>query len=345
MGLRTQTNKASLSSWMLIIFIFALVLSAGISEFFQAPKALNQELQQYHFLFSRDQIANFDEIEIHNRLGNFTIKRSTSKESAEGSWKMISPRLLPASKGLVERLLLTLEGVKIRKLYPKDPINLSNFSLDNPLMKFNLKTTDGTEEEIHFGLVNPIDNSTYIYSSSKEVIYHVDALANSLEGQGLSDFVDSKVFTMNLSTIKEMNLFRGENSLQLSLRRENDQWMGKGEKVLQPDEVAEYMNGLLDVRSALILDKLTDSLQTTLERLMATPFYSVEIKETTGRTVTYRISTIVNNIPDVKIDKGQIFIIKASNRDHPYVLTKDSFRHFGKKHTSFKKLPFKKLFY
>lgn len=341
MGLRIQAKKSTLSNWLMIFFVFALALSAGISEFFQAPKTLNQELEQYHFLFTKNQIANFDQIKIENRLGEFSLARTSA-----GVWELTSPRVLPASADLVSRMTRTLEGVKIRKLFPKDPINLSNFSLDNPLMKIKLtSTTKNTEEEVHFGLVNPIDNSTYIYSDTKEVIYHVDALANSLEGLGLSDFVDSKVFTMNTDQVAFFELFRGRSSKQLSLKREKDQWLGRNDKPVRPDDVVKYFNDLLEVRSALILDKLTEKLSETLERLLKTPFYYIKIKTASGEEITYEISTIVNNLPDVKLDKGQIYIVKASNRSHPYVLTKDSFKFYGKRYSSFKSLPFKKLFY
>jgi hypothetical protein len=341
MGLRIQAKKSTLSNWLTIFFVFALALSAGISEFFQAPKTLNQELEQYHFLFTKNQIANFDQIKIENRLGEFSLARTET-----GVWELTSPRVLPASADLVSRMTRTLEGVKIRKLFPKDPINLSNFSLDNPLMKIKLtSTTKNIEEEVHFGLVNPIDNSTYIYSDTKEVIYHVDALANSLEGLGLSDFVDSKVFTMNTDQIASFELFRGRSSKQLSLKRDKDQWLGRNDKPVRPDDVVKYFNGLLEVRSALILDRLTEKLSENLERLLKTPFYYIKIVTASGEEITYEISTIVNNLPDVKLDKGQIYIVKASNRSHPYVLTKDSFKFYGKRYSSFKSLPFKKLFY
>ncbi|MCO4795267.1 MAG: DUF4340 domain-containing protein [Bacteriovoracaceae bacterium] len=345
MGLRIQTSKKTLSNWMMIVFVFTLAFSAGISEFFQAPKSINQDLQQYHFLFSKHQIANFNEIRIDNRLGKFSLSRKSDSNKSDSHWDLISPRVLPASMDLVNRLLLTLEGVKIRKLYPKDPINMSNFSLDNPLMKISLHTREGSEEEIHFGLVNPIDNSTYIYSRSKEVIYHVDALANSLEGLGLSEFVDSKVFTMDTADIVEFKLFRRLSSLQLTLTKKEDNWIGKSGKTLMPNKVNEYLNSLLNIKSALILDKLTENLEKTLKRLQATPFYFIKLKLRSGEEISYNISTIVSNLPDIKLDKGQIYIIKASNREYPYVLTRDSFKFFGKKHKSFKKLPFKKLFY
>ncbi|TNE95210.1 MAG: DUF4340 domain-containing protein [Deltaproteobacteria bacterium] len=342
MGLRIQAKKSTLSNWLMIFFLFALALSAGISEFFQAPKTLNQELEQYHFLFTKDQIVKFDKIKIENRLGEFSLAKNE-----HGHWDLTEPRLLPASEELVTKLTRTLEGVKIRKLFPKDPINLSNFSLDNPLMKIKLSssTSGDIEEEVHFGLVNPIDNSTYIFSESKEVIYHVDALANSLEGLGLSDFVDSKVFTMHPGSVSSFELYRGRSSLQLSLSKEKNQWMIKPEKPVQPEEVNSYLNELLEIRSALILDRLTDKLSETLDKLLTTPFYFIKVTTADGTEVTYEISTIVNSLPDVKLDKGQIYIIRASNRSHPYVFTKDSFKHYGKRNSSFKSLPFKKLFY
>jgi hypothetical protein len=346
MILRLSANRINTSNWLTLIFAVILVLSGFYSEFFQAPTKRNQEFHKNLFLFQETDIANIDSILLHNRLGDFTISRQVGVDA--NIWDLTRPRELPAAQPVIKKILRTLESIKIRKIYAKDSINLANFSLDAPMMYFELTQKNKPKLKVYFGLVNPIDSSTYLMTSDKDIIYHIDSLNTSLEKLGLSDFVDSHIFSISKEQISSLKIFRGvklSGNSQLSIAQSPKGFKNRSGEILQPDKVNSYFKSLLSLKSVYILDKITKKLQTKLDSILSKPFYTMVIKTKTGKEITYTISAVINSLPDLKIEKKQNFIIKASDRKYPSVLDKSHFNLFGKKKSSFKKLLFKKLFY
>lgn len=346
MIIRLSTNRLSTSNWVTLFFLIVLVISGIFSEFFQAPSTVNKEFSKYHYLYHKEEIANIEKISLHNRLGDFDLTRKSFENPQE--WRLTSPRDLPASYDVIENILNTLEAIKIRKIFTKDSINLANFSLDSPMMKLDLFRKGAEKVTISFGLVNPIDNSTYLMASDKDVIYHIDSLNSSVEKLGLSDFVDSKVFTINKKNIQYLKIFRGENlkaKPQLLITQDKEGFKNESKELLEPEKINAYFDELLSLKSHFILDKVSEKLKTTLDKVLAKPFYTLVIKTKDDLIYTYQITSILSSLPDLKIEKRQNFIIKSSNREHPTVLDKTHFTLFGKRKSSFKRLQFKKLFY
>ncbi|MBT7609727.1 MAG: DUF4340 domain-containing protein [Bacteriovoracaceae bacterium] len=349
MILKLASNRINTSNGLTLFFAIILAFSGLYSEFFQAPTKDNQEFHKNLFLFQEDDIANIDQVLIHNRLGDFVIKRKPG--SFANIWELSEPRQLPASQPVVNRILRTLRGIRIRKFYPKGSINLANFSLDAPRMYFELFNKDGPKVKIYFGLVNPIDNSTYLMTSDKDSIYHIDSLNTSVEKLGLSDFVDSHIFSFSKKQLTSIKIFRGSNTQvnplnpQLSVLHGPKGYKNKSGLLLEPNKVEKYLSELLALKSIYILDKITEKLANKLDSILSKPFYTVQVKTTSGEDITYTISTVVSNLPDLKIDKKQTFIIKASNRKYPTILDRTNFKLFGMKSSALKELPFKKLFY
>jgi hypothetical protein len=346
MILKLTSNRINTSNWLTLFFAIILVFSGLYSEFFQAPTKDNQEFQKNLYLFQEADLANVHKILIHNRLGDFVIERNLQEPTS--NWDLTEPRQLPASQPIVKRILKTLKGIKIRKFYPKDSINLANFSLDAPMMYFELFEKNKKKVKVYFGLVNPIDSSTYLMTSDKDIIYHIDSLNTSVEKLGLSEFVDSHIFSFKKNQLASLQIYRGSNTQvnpQLSISHGPKGYKNRSGDLLEPDKLEKYLSGLFSLKSIYILDKITEKLETKLDSLLSRPFYTVQVKTKSGEDITYTVSTVVTNLPDLKIEKKQTFIIKASNRKYPTILDRDNFKLFGKKSSAFKKLPFKKLFY
>ncbi|PIK13735.1 DUF4340 domain-containing protein [Halobacteriovorax sp. JY17] len=343
MLVKISTDRTRSANFLMIMFAIVIVIGGLASEFFQAPLIQNTALSRYQLLLKPEQIDQIESIQLDNRLGLFKINKDK-----DGQWTLTSPRNLPSSTATVASILQNLKDIKIRQILPKDAINISNFSLDSPLMKLQITYFGGKEDLLNIGLVNPIDNSTYVTFSSKDAIYHVDALENSMEGLSLSNFIEPKVFTQDLKTIAEFKIYRGKipsTSLRLSIKNETDGWLDNSGNILEPKAVEEFLTEVLSLKSSLILDKKTDKLIDAVSRYFANPSYTVEILDRNGKKVFYEISYLINNLPDIKMEKRQVFIVKASNRPHPYVIEKQFLSTFGKSQKSFKKLSIKKLFY
>jgi len=325
------------------MFLIAIVLGALASEFFQAPLIKNTALSRYQLLIKPEQIEQIKEIKLTNRLGDFKISKDNMK-----TWSLTEPRNLPSNQVTINNILSNLGEIKIRQILSKDAINISNFSLDSPLMKLKLSYYGGKEQTLNLGLLNPIDNSTYVTFSEQEAIYHVDALKGNLNSLNLSNFIDSKIFTQKISNISQLKIYRGKlpaTTTRLHLKRSKEGWIDAGKNNLDSKTVEAYLKVLLSLKSSLIIDRRSEKLDKALFKYFANPSYTLEIKSKDGHKAFYEVTYLINNVPDLKMEKRQTFIIKSSNRPHPYIIEKSKMSLFHKSQRSFKKLSIKKLFY
>lgn len=345
MLVKVSTNRTRAANALTIIFFVAILIGALASEFFQAPEIRNTELSRYQLLIQPEQIDQIQSLELKNRLGDFTLTKSAAKV-----WNLTSPRNLPSNQETIGNILNGLSGIKIRKILPKDPINISNYSLDTPLMKIKINYITGKESELNVGLVNPIDSSTYVTFSNKDAIYHVDSFTRGVESLNLAHFIDSKVFTQKYEAVSSLRIYKGKlpsTKTRLTMIKDKGVWYTSSKQSYHTDKVKEYIQSLLSLKSSLILDKRTEKLNDALDRYFKNPSYTIEIGSGDDK-VFYEISYLINTIPDIKMEKRQTFIVKATNRPHPYIIEKDLMSIFHKKDSSFKKSSIKsikKLFY
>lgn len=339
---KIQTSRSKASNWLLLLFILVVFISAFITEFFQAPTEKTHVLNQYRQLIESKKLNSTAQIILKNSLGSFTLEKGPSM------WSLVSPRKLPANQNTLNMILSTLSNINIRKVYQSDPINMSNFSLDSPVIEFSLVDTKGNREDFHIGLVNPIDNSTYIQIPQKEIIYQVDALKNSFESLDLSDFIDSKIFSLTHAETKDVVIYRGNKSsknVQISFKTIKGSWVGKSNRVLNEEKVKIYFTKLFNLKSTLIVDKSSEELKKAIKEKLEKPLYFIEVIQKNGTRLTYSISHIINTLPGLKIEKRQHVIIKASNRKNVYLIHKDNLPLFSQRQSQFRDLNFKKLFY
>lgn len=334
------------ANWLMGIFLLTLALATGISEFFQAPTEQNTELTRFRTLFSKDDFSNITEINLRNRLGEFRFAKIENDPYSR--WNMILPKRFPANNEVLKKLFETLKYLKIRKIFTYDPINVANFSLDAPLYEISLLGSDGKKKVLSFGLVNPIDNSTYISNSAEtEAIYHIDAVQTDLASLDMSDFVDSHIFSPKSAQVKTLKIFKGNATRQPSFqlqRGDHGEWHTRNREL---DEVKtiQWMDELLLLKTMLIVDKSTPELDESVQKLVENPQFTLEIEDLNENILTWVVSHSINSLPDVRIEKRAYVLIKASNRPYPYLIHKDQLRLFQPKEQEMRKLPINKIFY
>ncbi|EQC46647.1 DUF4340 domain-containing protein [Bacteriovorax sp. Seq25_V] len=338
----TTLTKKSTSTLLISIFATFIVIGALISEFFQAPILSSKELNKLQFLFSKSDVESITQIKIKTTIDEFSLNK------AEGNnWILSKPRVIDANLEIVNKILETLEDIKIKRIYPKDQINLANFSLDNPISTLTIKDKNDELKTLSFGLVNPIDNSTYLSVSGDNAIYHINVLKMSFEKIELSSIIDSQIFNFNWNQVKSIKIYpQRQTSAALAMERSADgtNWVS-GSMALDEEKVGEYLNELISMKSHIILDKTDDELTAELDKILSVPFFKIVIETTKNETNTYEISYFVNTLPNVKIEKKQNFIIRASNRKHPFLVNKDFMKLFYKRSNQYKGTSIKKLIY
>ena len=321
MLIKLHMKHSVISSWILGLFLFILLASGSISEFFQAPAFKGSSDDRYKVLFNDKDFLNIDRIAFKNPLGTFHIKKIPN---ALTPWKLVFPRELSAEKETIENILEILKDVKIRRVYPQEPINMANFSLSNPLIEVEIFYLDGKRNKFLLGLINPIDNSTYIMKANDDVIYHVDALKGPLETLDFTNFIDSKIIALERDAISSIKIYNGNLSgrPKLYMKKKGDQWYGRKDRILDQKKVIDYIDSLISLKSSFILDKIEMKAQNKINFHLSNPLYSMEITDNNNNVITYKISPVISSLPGIKVERRQNFIIKSSHRDHPFLFNK-----------------------
>lgn len=346
MLVRLEVKKSTLSTWMILFFAGVLFITGFYSDFFQAPLDINPEMSRYRSLFQPSQILGVRELILKNNLGTFHFEKSST--SPDTPWMMISPRKLPANSSLVKTILRDLNNVQIRSVHTNDPINIANYSLDAATLEVTLISSNDKSSTLKFGLINPLDNSTYVSLSDQSAIYHIDNISTTLNTLDLASFVDTRIFTFDPGSVNSIKIYRGsENSRNLNFSAEKSglNWIGQNNVVLKTEAVKEFMGNLADLRSPLILDRVSEKMAEEISKYLEKPSFEIVVTDTSKNKYTYKISGLIRGLPGVKLEKWQNFIIQPSNREFPYVLNKKVLGLFQRSERVLRTFPVKKLFY
>ena len=342
----TSLQKSFLSSWLLIFFAFSLAIAAGISQLFQAPVNNDSTTSSYQSLFQPGQILGLKEMVLKNSLGEFHFERADNNTTTP--WAMISPRRFPANSKLINSIVNDLDKIKIRNVHQFDAINVSNYSLDEPSLEVTLINNDKKKTILRFGLVNPIDNSTFVTLSNQKAIYHIDNIKHSLGNLDLTSFVNTKLLTLEPSSISFLSITRNLKDrikTTLTIKQNKKGWEGRNSKPLEAQRVKLYFQTLGSLKSNVILDKVTDEQQKEISRYFEKPLYLVNIKKSNGKVEKYEISPLIRSLPGLKLEKWKNVLFRSTNSQFVYVLGKDMLKYFNRSERNMHTLPIKKLFY
>tara|TARA_Y100000385_G_scaffold85865_1_gene88159 strand:- start:275 stop:1270 length:996 start_codon:yes stop_codon:yes gene_type:complete len=323
MKVQGLTSKSYISTWLTALFAFALLVLLGFSEFFQNTTQDKKTLDLLANPIRADIMANIKTIRIKNRMGSFMLNHQN------GQWILKEPRVMPANMKTINQLLESLKNVKVDTVHQYEPINIQNFSLDNPIMILDLYSKLEESLKIKVGLINPINNSSYLTVSGKDTIFQIEMLKHGIELKNLSDFIESSIFSSPISNIQEFHLFRRElKESQNSLVLKGAQWSAKRYKKINNASVNKKLSKILNMKTHMIVDKQDEKLQNFISNYIQNPLYTIKIKTKSSKNITYNISTLIKALPELKLEKRQYFIMTASDRQYPYIITKENLSEF-----------------
>ncbi len=320
--LGTARQRAAL--WPTTLFIGVTIVALGLGLIFQTPGPSRRDVDRYRILFSPEELDGVVKLGLKNRLGQFTFEKSI--EDGSGQWAMTTPRSLPAARGAIDKVLRQLREIRIRKMFPEDAINISNFSLDSPVSVITLQQSSGEETTLNLGLVNPIDNSTYVQVPERKAIFHIDSLPGTMESMDINEFIDSRVFLTQFPEIHAVKFTTDGKGRRpkLALKRQEGQWLGEDGRTYDDEEVQEVLRPLLAIRAQVILDKVGVDTQTSLDKALSNPALIVEFEDEFGRSTSYAASLPMNApLPEVKMEVRPYVVVRADGRHYIYLLGKD----------------------
>ena len=326
-----KSGRQMLSNFLVFFFILTIVVAGAFSEFFQTPLQADTDLEPWNQLFTSRQLADVRELELTNKLGTFRFEKR--EWPAEKGWVMIHPRRLNADDNIISKIFEGILQINVLKIYPKDPINLSHYSLDNPATILKMGYPDNPSLLLKTGLVNPIDNSTYMTLSGKEPLFHIEKLNFPVESLKLADFIDSSIFTLPLAEVGLIQIHRGTR-LKLSAQRRDGKWFGRRNQVFDENKMQAFFDKMLSLKSVLILDETTPQLKKRIDRYSDRPLYTVTIQDRQSRIRTYKVSHPLGKLSDVKIEKGQNCLVTSSDGSHPQLMDKEHLDAFNVKEST-----------
>lgn len=324
-------NKSSyISSWLLGVFIFALVVLLGFSELFQSQNKNSKSLDLLSNPIRADILANLKTMRLKNRLGSYTLTQN------DGVWVLKEPRLMPANTIVINKILDSLKNVNIHTVHQYEPINISNFSLDNPIMAIDLYSELDEQFKINIGLINPINNTSYMTVSEQKTIFQTDILMNDLQSMELADFIDSYIFSVPLASVLKLEMFqRGIAASINKLTRKNEDWKSKKYNTISNISVNKKINSLLKVKTHMIIDTQDEKIQTFIQNYMDKPLYKIKLTSK-NKDITYKVSSLISALSELKLEKRQYFLMTASDRKYTYVIQKEYLSKFQIRYSDLK---------
>ena len=303
-----EWTKYLVWGFALVIFFFMVM-----SEFFQVSRYPSGSLLAFKNPIKKSILDRLNFVTITNRLGTYEL------EKRGDSWQLLKPRNLIASRDLVEKIVESLRNLKVRRLYEKDKINLQSFSLHRPTIEINLEAFD-LSQEIKVGILNSIDDSTYIVDDKSSLIYQVDLLRVPIQSLGLNDFIHSQVFRESIAQVQRIHVkknLQGSPQAGLVIIQKNQRWMGRNERKLNQDRVNDLLSKLFSKKVEVILDQRSKALENQIAKTMVRPFFTVSVEQNDAKKTIYKISYPLNSLSDMKLEKKKFVLVTSSENTHP----------------------------
>jgi hypothetical protein len=333
-------SKRKLAS-NLVLFLFFLLVGAAalLSDIFQNPIKTGSQVIEQTKLFSSQDLGLVTRISLKNKSGEYVFERTKNNQITP--WHMVAPRDISANSLFIEKLFSSLANMKVKKIFPDEKINYSNFSLDKPTSTLSLIDAAGKSLTVSVGLMNTIDNSTYLKIAGRQGIYHVEAPGVSLENATLLDLIESQIISIDLEAMSAFKIYRGRKggTLQFEIKKKNGLWYDVEGNSLSVEKIDDYLQDLSLLKSSFIIDKQTDSQKRQISNLSRNPSYVVSVEDIKGNTIDYNISGLIRELSDIDLKNDEYFVVTISNNNTSYVVKKEFYELFNKKTESLKAAP------
>lgn len=332
-------QKRKIASNLILFLFFILVSLASLfSDIFQTPVKTVNEVMEQAKLFSSADLSQISKISLKNKSGEYLFERKEINQLP--SWHMVAPREVSANSVFIDKLFNALNVIKVKKMFPDEQINKSNFSLDKPTATLELIDQNAKAITIQIGLMNTIDNSTYLKIAGRSGIYHVEAPAVSLENATIVDLIESQIISIDLNTITAFKILYKQKPL-LEINKKDGLWFDSSGSPLAVDKIDDYFQELTSLKSAFILDKQTEAQKKQINSLSKSGDYSLTMKDAADNVIEYNISGLVKSLSDIDLKNEEYFVVTISNTPTAYVVKKEFLEVFNRKVDAFKMIEIK----
>ena len=317
-----QKKRKWFSNIVLASFMIIVVGTMFLSDVFKIQTKGQLEVIEQSLVFSNKELENVTRLSLKNKSGEFTFERSDTDPAS--TWRMTSPRDISVNSVFVEKLFSSLNIIKTKKLLDDDKTNNSNFSLEKPTAILTLTNNQDKKIVLSVGIMNTIDNSTYMKISARTGIYHVEAPSITLENITLADLVESSVFDINFKTMVSFKIFKkNSNTAIFEIVKKEGIWLNQEEKPLDSKRLEDMIDDFNTLKSSFTLDSPTDNQKKQTQQLLAAPEFTLKIEKEDKSNLLFKVSAITRSLIEVPLKDEAHFIINENHSPVVYIVKKD----------------------
>jgi hypothetical protein len=319
--------KPSLSTILVVFFSLILLFLGLFAEVFESQGPEVDLAQIYANPIPAAEFQHLKSLRMSNKHGQFLFENTHPDGDLTGPWQMTEPQNLKVKDEVVQKIVDTLNVVRVRNFYSLEPINISSFSLDNPTLTLLFTTSKGKPYEVKMGLINPIDNSAYLSLSTQNQIYQIDPIEMALESYDLAQLVESRVLAINRDSLAGLELYT-EKGLELKIFKKEEEWVDAKGGQLSRQKVSRFLEQMENLKSFSILDNLKVEQREFMEKAFSTPDY--RLKLITGNNVRrYLIAEIKGTIPEMPLAQKNFFALSSDDKQSFVLIEKDQLKVFS----------------
>ena len=210
---------------MMVVF-----LSLGIYYFFVDLPAEEKEAQEKEIAgkvlyFKTNDVKEFSLIKNDQTI--------TVQQNSDSTWDLTHPLKTPGDNPEIESLLSTIGNLEKSRVVENNPKDLSQYGLQTPAFKINLKFKEGKEKTLLLGNDSPMGGKIYLKLESEPKILLAATSKNDFD-KSVYTFRDKTIFSFSSGSINRILIKREKDPL--SLIRENDEWQVAGEVEAKADK-------------------------------------------------------------------------------------------------------------
>jgi len=267
-----------------------------------------------------------------NEVGLFTVQIARANPTAlirsdSGEWQLVGDPEFRINQESVNSRLNSIVGLRIEDYVDPNPVDLSNYGLDNPRIRFNMTNKDKSKTESLEvgGPQGEAGGLSYARSSMDKGVFTIRVTPEML-------IIASQIAEMHFAAVDLKRLVRAEIDVDektYKLKIEDGEW-----KLLKPDQstystldVREVAGFIHMINSLEYTEDLTASANTVVAPNEGPPlsvrFYGNDDTLLNEMNVTARINrtdTLVTN------GRGRTFEVSTQNIDKIYAAAKNLVR-------------------
>lgn len=329
-------QKNIVTNLAIILFIFFVSASIYISQQSKISDniASNTPLSNLK-LYTEIEFENLTKLNISNKNGDFTFEKTN--KSPFLIWEMITPRQIAANASFFEKINQLFKNSNVKKIFPDDKINNSNFSLEKPLATLTLLFKDGHQNIIYIGLLNTIDNSLYLKIKNRQGIYHIEAPDFSFENATISELIESQVFNLNLKNLSNIKFINNKTKIEIDLSHIKNEWMINNKDVADSNKLQNYLQDLSNLKASFVLDKLTDQQKTQVNNLKKLIDYKIIASDISQNAIEFQIGPMIKEFNGVELKGESYYLATNSISNNIYLFSKENYDLYNIKSDQFKK--------